>query len=58
MENLVIKKFQDIFKDKRILIIGNTGFVGSWLSLSLNFFQAKILGLSLKMKNNKYFKKK
>jgi CDP-glucose 4,6-dehydratase len=54
MENLVIKKFQNIFKNKRILIIGNTGFVGSWLSISLNLFQAKILGLSLKMKNNNY----
>ena len=54
MENLVIKKFKNIFKNKRILIIGNTGFVGSWLSLSLYLFQAKILGLSLKMKNNNY----
>jgi CDP-glucose 4,6-dehydratase len=54
MENLVIKKFQNKFKNKKILVIGNTGFVGSWLSLSLNFFQAKILGLSLKKQNKNY----
>tara|TARA_Y100000389_G_C17400444_1_gene485017 strand:- start:64 stop:1113 length:1050 start_codon:yes stop_codon:yes gene_type:complete len=50
----VIKKFQNKFKNKKILVIGNTGFVGSWLSLSLNFFQAKILGLSLKKQNKNY----
>ena len=38
-------------KKKRVLIFGNTGFVGSWLSLSLNLFEARVLGVSLKMKN-------
>ena len=50
--------------NKKILIFGHTGFVGSWLSLSLSTFGAKILGVSLKMQNknylsnNKEFKKK
>ena len=56
--------FRKYLKDKRILIFGNSGFVGSWLTLSLSFFDAKILGVSLKMSNKNYlsnsskFKKK
>ena len=34
------------FKNKRILITGNTGFKGSWLSLWLNKLDASIYGLS------------
>ena len=41
-------------KNKNILIFGNSGFVGSWLSLTLNHFKANILGVSLKMKNKNY----
>ena len=50
--------------NKRILITGNTGFVGSWLSLALYFFGANILGYSIKKKDKKFisnqipFKKK
>jgi CDP-glucose 4,6-dehydratase len=56
--------FKKNLKNKRILIFGNSGFVGSWLTLSLSFFDAKILGISLKMGNKNYlsnsskFKKK
>jgi len=56
--------FRKYLKNKRILIFGNSGFVGSWLTLSLSFFDAKILGVSLKMGNKNYlsnsskFKKK
>ena len=56
--------FKKNLKNKRILTFGNSGFVGSWLTLSLSFFDAKILGVSLKMKNKNYlsnsskFKKK
>ena len=56
--------FRKYLKNKRILIFGNSGFVGSWLTLSLFFFDAKILGVSLKMGNKNYlsnsskFKKK
>ncbi|MDA9062718.1 CDP-glucose 4,6-dehydratase [Candidatus Pelagibacter sp.] len=54
MESLVIKLFKKKFKDKRILIFGNSGFVGSWLSLAFKLFGAKILGISLKMNNTNY----
>jgi len=39
---------------KKIFITGNTGFVGSWLSIILSFFDAKILGFSLKKKDKKF----
>jgi len=64
MENLVKNSFKKHLGNKRILIFGNSGFVGSWLSLSLSLFNAKILGVSLTMKNKNYlsnsskFKKK
>ena len=54
MENLVNKLFKKKFLNKKILIFGNTGFVGSWLSLTLKFFGAEILGISTKMKNTLY----
>ena len=54
MESLVNKIFKKNFKGKNILIFGNSGFVGSWLSLALKNFDAKILGVSLKMGNANY----
>lgn len=44
--------YKKFFKNKKILITGNTGFVGSYLSLILSLFGSKILGYSLK-KNDK-----
>ena len=41
-------------KNKRILIIGNSGFVGSWLSITLKLFKANILGFSMKMVQKDY----
>ena len=38
-----MKKF---FKNKKVLITGNTGFKGSWLSLWMNLYGAKVLGIS------------
>ena len=35
-----------IFKKKKVLITGNTGFKGSWLSLWLNISGAKVYGIS------------
>ncbi len=51
MENMV-KKYH--FKNKRILILGNTGFIGSWLSLTLNKLGSDVLGFSLNKKNKNY----
>mgnify|MGYP001407988924 CR=1 FL=1 len=39
-------KYINFFKNKTILITGNTGFKGSWLSLSLIMMGAKVIGLS------------
>tara|TARA_B100001564_G_scaffold359962_1_gene384197 strand:+ start:5855 stop:6901 length:1047 start_codon:yes stop_codon:yes gene_type:complete len=41
-------------KNKRILITGNSGFVGSYLSMSLNLMGSKVYGYSLKMKNRNF----
>jgi len=41
-------------KNKKILIFGNTGFIGSWLSIALDLLDVKVLGVSLKMSNQNY----
>ena len=38
----------DLFKDKKILITGHTGFKGSWLTIWLKNLGGKILGISLR----------
>ena len=37
----------NIFSNKKVLITGNTGFKGSWLSIWLDLLGAKIYGLAL-----------
>ena len=39
--------FKNIYKDKRILITGHTGFKGSWLSIWLKELGAQVTGYSL-----------
>jgi len=39
--------FQNVFKDKKILITGHTGFKGSWLSAWLYSIGAEVNGLAL-----------
>lgn len=39
--------FKDIYKNKRVLITGHTGFKGSWLALWLSQIGANIIGYSL-----------
>ena len=43
---------KNIFKNKRVLITGNTGFKGSWLTLWMNYLGAKVLGISLDYSSN------
>ncbi len=45
-------KYINFFKNKTILITGNTGFKGSWLSLSLIMMGAKVIGLSKDIPTN------
>ena len=35
-----------IFKNKKVIVTGHTGFKGTWLSLWLNTMGAKVLGIS------------
>jgi CDP-glucose 4,6-dehydratase len=48
MENLVMENFYNgIYKNKRVLVTGHTGFKGSWLSLWLTKMGANVLGYAL-----------
>ena len=38
--------FGGIYKNRRVLVTGHTGFKGSWLSLYLNVLHAKVYGIS------------
>jgi CDP-glucose 4,6-dehydratase len=46
----MIKNFNlyKCFSTRTILVTGHTGFKGSWLSLVLSLFGAKVIGVSLK----------
>ncbi len=47
--NLILKDmaFNHIFKNKRVLITGNTGFKGTWISTWLHMMGADVYGYSL-----------
>ena len=48
------KQFK-VFKNKRVLITGHTGFKGSWLTLWLSKIGAKVYGISLKSNSFNHF---
>jgi len=54
VNQMTLNNYKKFFKNKRILIMGNTGFVGSYLSLTLSLMNSKILGYSLKKKDKRY----
>ena len=39
--------FNNVYKDKVVLLTGHTGFKGSWLAIWLNMLGAKVVGYSL-----------
>ena len=41
--------FEEVYKNKVVLITGHTGFKGSWLSLWLKELGAKVIGYSLEL---------
>ena len=47
MEGLVKMPFDNIFNEKKVLITGNTGFKGSWLTTWLLVLGADVFGYSL-----------
>ena len=38
--------YKNFFKNKKVLVTGNTGFKGAWLTLWLLKSQAKVIGIS------------
>jgi CDP-glucose 4,6-dehydratase len=44
----MLKNFENFFKEKRILITGHTGFIGSWLSILCKELGADVIGYELK----------
>ena len=38
----------ELFRNKKIIITGHNGFKGSWLTIWLSLFGAKLVGISLK----------
>jgi CDP-glucose 4,6-dehydratase len=45
--DLDCRAFQDIYRDRRVLVTGHTGFKGSWLTLWLQELGAAVTGISL-----------
>ena len=45
------------FFNKKVLITGHNGFKGTWLSLWLLKFNAKVIGISLKKNKNNFLYK-
>lgn len=48
-----MKLFNEIFRNKRILVTGDTGFKGSWLTIWLKELGANVYGYSLPAKTNR-----
>ena len=46
MKSPKLAQIKNFYKNKRIIVTGHTGFKGSWLSLWLSNFGAKVMGLS------------
>lgn len=46
MNNTARNQFNNVFKDKTVLLTGHTGFKGSWLTLWLHNLGAKVIGFS------------
>lgn len=56
--NNILKKKKTFWKNKKVVITGCTGFKGSWLSIILKKYGAKIYGIALKPNNkNDIFEK-
>ena len=47
-----MKQFGDIYRGRRVLITGHTGFKGSWLAAWLTQMGAEVTGLALSPSNN------
>jgi CDP-glucose 4,6-dehydratase len=52
MINKMDKLFNNVFENKTVLVTGNTGFKGSWLTSWLNELGAKVIGVSVDIPTN------
>ena len=50
-----LKKLKKFYKNKKVLITGNTGFKGMWLFLILKFLGANVRGYSSTLKKDDNF---
>ena len=50
-------KTDKFWKDKKVLILGHTGFKGAWLCILLKQFQSNIFGIALPPENQSLFNK-
>ncbi len=55
MELKKFKKLKKFYKNKKVLVTGNTGFKGIWLFLILKFFGSEVKGYSLPLIKNDNF---
>ena len=53
MENLEIDSLLNLYKDKKVLLTGHTGFKGSWLSIWLEKLGADVVGVALDPKTKR-----
>lgn len=51
------RDLEKYFKNKKILVTGHTGFIGTWLCMILKLYNAKIYGISIDEKKASLFKK-
>lgn len=47
LESVELKLFGDLYRGRRVLLTGHTGFKGSWLALWLDLLGAKTVGVAL-----------
>ena len=47
MDQIASTEYLSIFKNKRVMLTGHTGFKGSWLAFLLNKIGAEVLGYAL-----------
>ena len=52
MRNKNKLNFHKLFKNKKVLVTGHTGFKGSWLTAWLLLLGAKVTGLSINIPSN------
>ena len=55
MGSLGMKDLKRVFKGRKVLVTGDTGFKGSWLSLWLHALGAEVMGYALEPEENSHF---